>query len=573
VSGTAILGVVSYQNNKTSLEMAHHLQRTHQVLDQADEISSLYKDIQLESNTFFIKRDSAVILPYLKARMDVLLRVKELRSSFGANKKQVARVDSLNALLESIIEFSDEALNSQKQHSTVELDRRITTNFQIREQVRKVIGAIKREENRLMAQRQLDYDLSIEAFNQTYFLMLSGIGLLLAATFFLVRNNFNKRIKAQDEQKKAKELFAKIFYESPMGIVISRLDSGEIIDCNGSYLELVKYDKSEILGKSAQQLGIVGADERIQMIEGIRANGIIRDIEIQLTPKDSEPIWVSKSIHTIVIDDELCLLSAILDMTVHKEAELKIKQTLESEIELNKLKSDFVTLASHEFRTPLTAISSSAALAEKYATGENVTKISRHLSRIKASVNLIISMLDEFLSLTKIEDKTVETKVEKINLRETIQTQCANQMIFTKPGQEIIYNHSGEEEIYTDPVLLKNIFNNLVSNAIKYSGENSKVLVSSIVNSEIRISVKDFGIGISPEDQTHLFERFFRASNTGAIQGTGLGLHIMKHYIDILHGSISVTSELGKGSQFEVTFQHNKPDEVSQPAGILDYNC
>ena len=569
VSATAILGVVSYQNNTSSLEMAHVLQRTHQVLDQTDEISSLFKDVQLESNAFFIKRDSVVILPYLKGRNEVLMRVDELKRSFKGNMKQVSRVDSLKLLLKDMIEFTDEGLNVQQKYSDVELDQRITRGFQIREQIRTIISVIKKEEYRLLAQRQRDYDLSIEAFNRTYFLMLSGIGMLLAATFFLVRYNFNKRLKAQGQEKKAKELFAKIFYESPMGIVISRLDSGEIIDCNGSYLELVKYDKSEIIGKSAQQLGIVGANERVHMIEEIHNNGVVRDIEIQLTPKDSDPIWVSKSMQTIVIDDEVCLLSAVLDMTVHKEAELKIKQTLESEIELNKLKSDFVTLASHEFRTPLTTILSSASLAEKYATGENVSKISRHLSRVKASVNLIISMLDEFLSLTKIEDRNVEAKVEKINLQEIIQAQCVNLKMFTKPGQEIIYSHHGEGEVYTDPVLLKNILNNLVSNAIKYSGENSKILVSSIVNAEIKLVVKDFGIGISPEDQSHLFERFFRASNTGAIQGTGLGLHIMKHYIDILHGSIRVKSELGKGSQFEVTLQYTKPSEISQPVRIL----
>jgi signal transduction histidine kinase len=173
-------------------------------------------------------------------------------------------------------------------------------------------------------------------------------------------------------------------------------------------------------------------------------------------------------------------------------------------------------------------------------------------------------MLDDFLSVTKIEERTIKAKIEKINLRETIEGQCASLKMFTKPGQEIIFTHTGEEQIYSDPVLLKSIVNNLVSNAIKYSGDNDKILVASSVNSKVQLSVTDFGIGMSPEDQSHLFERFFRAGSTGAIQGTGLGLHIMKNYVDILHGSIKVKSELGKGSQFEVTFQRLDPDQTDQ---------
>jgi PAS domain S-box-containing protein len=530
------------------------------VLYQTDEVSSLFKDIQLESNAFYIKRDSAVILPYLKARSDIMLQINELRHFIAGNKLQKSHVDSLQMLLQVVIEFTDSGLDFGQQSTNAELGQRIQKSFQFREQLRRIISSIKREEQTWLIRRQRDYNVSIEAFNKTYILLLSGIGLLLAATFFLIRYNFNKRIQAEEEQKNASELFAKIFYESPMGIVISRLESGEILDCNKSYTELVKYNKSELIGKTAVELGIYNTQaERLQMVAGVRDSGIVRDMDIQLKPKDGPPIWVSKSMQVIEIDKEVCLLSAVLDMTAHREAERKMKQALETEVELNRLKSNFVTLASHEFRTPLTTILSSASLAEKYAFGANEQKIARHVSRIKASVNLLISILDEFLSLTRIEEKKIEPKLEEINLREIIEAQCSSLKMFAKNGQEIVYKHTGEEQICSDPVLLKSILNNLVSNAIKYSGEDNQILVSSTVNSEIKLSVKDFGIGMSTDDQTHLFERFFRASNTGDIQGTGLGLHIMKHYIDMLHGSINVQSELGHGSEFEVTFHNDNP--------------
>lgn len=241
------------------------------------------------------------------------------------------------------------------------------------------------------------------------------------------------------------------------------------------------------------------------------------------------------------------------------EAEEKIRQALNYEIELNRLKSNFVTLASHEFRTPLTTIRSSAYLLYRYIVGENKEKVSKHLTRIQGSVNLLTSILDEFLSITKIEEGKVEPKMEKINLKETIETLCRNFKGLSKSGQNIVYVHRGDEEVYADPVLLGNIVHNVVSNAIKCSGENDEILVSSIVNSKVFLSVKDHGIGISKEDQTHLFERFFRASNTGNIQGTGLGLHIMKHYLDMLAGSVEVISEPGKGSEFRITFDNVPP--------------
>jgi signal transduction histidine kinase len=227
---------------------------------------------------------------------------------------------------------------------------------------------------------------------------------------------------------------------------------------------------------------------------------------------------------------------------------------LRYEIELNKLKSNFITLASHEFRTPLTTILSSAFLLENYATSEHKDKVGKHISRIKSSVNLLTSILDEFLSLTKIEEGKIVAKTQRLDIKEVLENVCLNLKSAARPGQKITYVHSGHDIVYSDPLLLGHIVNNLVSNAIKYSGDNDEILVTSAVNSKIHLSVKDTGIGISHEDQEHLFERFFRASNTGNIQGTGLGLHILKHYVEMLNGSISLTSELGKGSEFKITF-------------------
>lgn len=241
-----------------------------------------------------------------------------------------------------------------------------------------------------------------------------------------------------------------------------------------------------------------------------------------------------------------------------KKAQDDVRKALEAEIELNKMKSNFVSLASHEFRTPLTTILSSAYLVEKSAFNRDQQKFVKHLLRIKSSVNILTSILDEFLSVTRIEEGQVKPSIERLDIRSYLEMTCQNLQTFARPGQSIVYEHRGEEAVNTDPVMLGNIVNNLVTNAIKYSPENSNIRVSSFVNEVLHLSVKDSGIGISDEDQKHLFERFYRGSNAGTAQGTGLGLHIMKHYVDMLNGSIKLKSKLGQGTEVEIVF-HRMP--------------
>ena len=555
VGTVAVLAIVSYQSSKVSIQTATRVKHSHEILETTNEISSICRDIQLESNAFSISKDSAVLNTYLAATKAVFPLITNLKSLAGDNTAQQERIDTLEFIIEELITFTDSVWNIVDAKPVAKILRRIQTNNGFRNQIRSVIRHINTDEKLLLKNHEEANARSVSAFNATFIWLIGCIAVLLPATFFSIRYNFNKRIKIQEELKNANKLFVKLFYESPVGIVISRLETGEIMDCNKAFADLINYSKSEMIGKTAVQLDILSSTaQRDEIISGIKSSRTVRDVEVQMNPKNREPIWVSISMQSIQIRDEPCLLSALLDMTVHKASEEKMRQALNYEIEVNKLKSNFVTLASHEFRTPLTTILSSAFLLDNYVAGEHKEKVNKHLVRIKSSVNLLTSILDEFLSLTKIEEGKVVPKAERINIKETMEVLCRNLKGMAKSGQRIVYTHCGEEEIYSDPVLLGNIVNNLVSNAIKYSADDDEILICSEVNSKILLSVKDHGIGISKPDQDHLFERFFRASNTGNIQGTGLGLHIMKQYLDMLGGSIDVISEPGKGSEFRITF-------------------
>ena len=226
---------------------------------------------------------------------------------------------------------------------------------------------------------------------------------------------------------------------------------------------------------------------------------------------------------------------------------------LEKEKQLNDMKSRFVSMASHEFRTPLSTILSSVTLLSKYITTEEQTRRDKHIDRIKSSVNNLTDILNEFLSLGKIEDGKVEARWTEFSVPELVVSVVKQMETICKNGQTIAYQHEGNELAELDPSLIKNIFINLISNAIKFSSEEKTIYVHTTINEEgVKILVKDEGLGISKEDQQHLFERFFRGNNVTNIQGTGLGLHIVSRYIQLMNGTISCESELETGTAFTI---------------------
>lgn len=234
----------------------------------------------------------------------------------------------------------------------------------------------------------------------------------------------------------------------------------------------------------------------------------------------------------------------------------ELTKALSKEKELSDLKSRFVSMASHEFRTPLSTILSSASLVAKYVETEEQEKRNKHIHRIKSSVNNLTNLLNEFLSIGKIEDGKITANNIHFNIKELITALCSEMENLAKPGQQFDYKHEGDELIFLDPALLRNVITNLLSNAIKFSSEGSKVEINChVLKDKIDIVVKDNGMGISQEDQEHLFERFFRGTNVTNIQGTGLGLHIVSKYIEIMDGEIKFESQLEKGTRFIITLK------------------
>lgn len=238
------------------------------------------------------------------------------------------------------------------------------------------------------------------------------------------------------------------------------------------------------------------------------------------------------------------------------ESQKELKTALEKEKELNELKSRFVSMASHEFRTPLSTILSSASLIGKYTSGEQQDKRQKHIDRIKSMVNNLTSILNDFLSLSKLEEGRINVLPETFMFNGFCQSIFEEVWPLLKKDQKLDHEVLAvDQEVYLDKQLIKNILFNLISNAIKYSPGDSIIQCHTrYKNGFIMIDIIDQGMGIPMADQKHLFTRFFRASNAINIQGTGLGLNIVRSYVELLHGSIHFESEEGKGTQFHIKF-------------------
>ena len=358
---------------------------------------------------------------------------------------------------------------------------------------------------------------------------------------------------------------------------------GIIKHVNDNFCKISKYSKEELLGQDHRIINSgFHSKEFIRNLWVTIANGKIWRGELRNKAKDATYYWVDTTIVPFLNEHgkPYQYLAIRSDITQRKLAEeqllkanedlenkvrertLELTHALEKEKELNEMKSRFVSMASHEFRTPLSAILSSTSLMEHYVNPDQEDKRKKHVERIKSSVKNLTSILDDFLSLEKLEQGKVESHNSEFNFREFIEDAIEEMHgMSKKKQQEIHLQYDGHEQVYQDKKILRNVLLNLLSNAIKYSPEGKTIFISSEIKDErVTLAVKDEGIGIPLEAQKNLFDKFFRARNAVNIQGTGLGLNIVKRYVELLDGIISFDSIENAGTVFTVSFPRYKKD-------------
>ena len=352
--------------------------------------------------------------------------------------------------------------------------------------------------------------------------------------------------------------FEALFNSASMAIIV--VDSKGVINMANPFANtLFAYTEETMVGQMLEQLipqrhHAKHVGHRDGYIDKPNARSMGVGMTLSAIKKDGTEFPVEISLGHFKTEEDRYAIAFIADITKRKINEEKIiaqQLEMEKEKEVNDLKSRFVSMASHEFRTPLSTVLSSVSLLSKYTTTEDQSKRDKHIDRIKSSVKTLTDILNEFLSLGRIEEGKVDTNPEVFDLVEFMNGMNNEMSVLLKPGQNFIFNHKGNTQTYTDTNLLKHIMINLLSNAIKFSPENANIIIDAeVTSSHTKISITDKGIGIPASDQVHLFERFFRATNVTNIQGTGLGLHIVGRYVELLNGTIHCQSEFENGSSF-----------------------
>lgn len=313
----------------------------------------------------------------------------------------------------------------------------------------------------------------------------------------------------------------------------------------GAGLDLKAKRKDESLFPIEISLSHFKENDHMYYIAFVSDVTLKRKVEMELILKNQEINQLNESLEEEVKARTQALQNTLAQLEIQTH---ELENALQKEIELGDLKTRFVSMASHEFRTPLTSILSSAALIEKYIAEDQQPKREQHIQRIKSSVSHLTEILEEFLSVGKLEAGKVEVRPEDFSVSEFFDDLVSALAGMKKPGQDIeLVISDPSSRFSTDTSMLRKILLNGLSNAIKFSQKNVFLRVQMLENS-MEITIQDQGIGISEQDQKHLFERFFRGGNANIIPGTGLGLHIMDRYVRLIQGQLSLTSELDQGT-------------------------
>ena len=375
--------------------------------------------------------------------------------------------------------------------------------------------------------------------------------------FVGVQNDITELKMVEEAVRASEERFRQLAENIREVFFVAAADSREILYVSPAYEEIWGRSVDSLYRDPLSMFADVHPDDRERVLRNLRQplNGPGFD-EYRIVRPDGTIGWVWVRVFPVrdADGDVYRVVGIAEDVTDRKQAEEELHRALSKERELNELKSRFVSMMSHEFRTPLSAIQSSTELLQHYHHKLAEERQSEHFRRIRSAVKNMTEMLEAILILGKAEAGKLEFSPETLDL-EKFCRDLAEEMQLSAGGRHTIEMIARDAlaEVPMDPKLLRQILTNLLSNAMKYSPQGGAVRLDvSRENGHVVFSVRDHGIGIPLEARPRLFETFHRAKNVGHIPGTGLGLAIVKRSVDLCGGTITFDSAVGSGTTFTV---------------------
>jgi PAS domain S-box-containing protein len=374
--------------------------------------------------------------------------------------------------------------------------------------------------------------------------MLETIGLV---------HDITERKQAEEALKKSEEKFRQLMESAPVATVITDTQ-GIVVLLNKITEQLFGYTKAELVGQDIEIL-VPKETDGIHLLEQAAATARIdklQTISLDLTGlrKDGSIFPANVQLSYIDTPEGGLVMSHIIDITSRIETETALKHALEHEKELGALKSRFVSMASHEFRTPLAAILATTDTLTHYRDRMDKDQITTRLDKIRSQVNHMKDIMDDVLQLSRMQAGYMDFKPEQGDFEALCREIIEDFEVHTKPGNRIHFESAGIPlyAVY-DKRLIRQALANIISNGLKYSpAENAVHITLSSEAERVIFKVRDTGIGIPTSELNHLFEPFHRASNVGTISGTGLGLSITRQAIERHGGTVSLESQLGIGT-------------------------
>lgn len=547
-----IVNSLSYQNTVKVFERQKQVEQSYEVLQKIRDILTTLRDAERARRGYIITGKEFYLGTYNNAIQEIDGKFELARSFTANNLRHQQKLKMIEPLIDQRVALIKKsvALYKQNRNDTAAQVELTDKGIILHDEIWKIIAQMEAEEQSILHQKAVE---SKAKFYQLIIVNNMGICLIfmiLFVVYWLLHKQLKNRQQSEEKFRQIADNINEFFW-------MSDLNLEEVLYVNPAYEKVWGKTCESLYADPKSFLNNIYPEDRERVINNLKLNSQKEfNIEYRIVLPDGSIRWVCDRRFPVKnAEGEVYRRAGVTqDITERKQGE-EVSRTLEKEREINDLKLRFFSMASHEFRTPLSTILVSAQLLENSSKDWTQEKKLKNLHRIQSAAKLMTQLLTDILTLTRAESGNLDFNPQPLDL-EKFCNSVVEEVEVSYPTQQNIFfiNQSQCQPACMDEKLLHSILNNLLCNAIKYSQKDSHIyLLLSCEGENAIFQIKDQGIGIMPEDKQKLYEYFYRGQNVRDVPGTGLGLPLVKKCVDLHGGTITVDSEVRVGTTFTVT--------------------